>query len=313
MTPLLLAIVSPAQDSLNAPRSTQSPAVALKKYGPFTAREWMVGGVSGFAYGSSLLLLDKAWYKQYPKTGFHTFNDSREWLQVDKVGHAWSAYHISRAYSSVWKWAGSSHRNAVVTGSLSGITYLTVVEILDAHSERWGWSWADMGANVAGSALFAAQELAWKEQRVGIKFSAHKQGYTTDLQTRVNDLYGSTLPERLLKDYNNQTYWLSFNLASFTKNSSIPKWLNMAAGYGAKGLYGGFENRAVDENGHVTFDRRDISRQRQWYLSPDIDFTKIHTKSKTLRTVFFFLNAIKIPAPALEYSGGKFRGRWLQF
>ncbi len=35
----------------------------------------------------------------------------------------------------------------------------------------------------------------------------------------------------MLKDYNGQTYWLSFNVASFLPtNSGFPYWLNMSLG-----------------------------------------------------------------------------------
>ncbi len=36
--------------------------------------------------------LYSAWYSNYPQTNFHFFNDNNEWKQVDKVGHAYSAY-----------------------------------------------------------------------------------------------------------------------------------------------------------------------------------------------------------------------------
>jgi hypothetical protein len=103
------------------------------------------------------------------------------------------------------------------------------------------------------------------------------------------------------------------NLNSFFKKSNLPDWFNIALGYGAKGLYGGFENRAIDKNGSVTFDRRDIPRQRQWYLSPDIDFTKIKTQKKGLKTLFSLMNMVKMPAPALEFSGGKLKGHLVHF
>jgi hypothetical protein len=52
--------------------------------------------------------------------------------------------------------------------------------------------------------------------------------------------------EQMLKDYNGQTYWLSVNLHSFYKGSKIPKWLNLAIGYGANGmLTGNGENNGL--------------------------------------------------------------------
>ena len=63
-------------------------------------------------------------------------------------------------------------------------------------------------------------------------------------------------------------------------------------------MLGGFENK-WEENGE-TVDRSDIPRVRQFYLSADIDLTRIKTKSALLKTVFSLVNIIKVPAPALE-------------
>ena len=65
--------------------------------------------------------------------------------------------------------------------------------------------------------------------------------------------------------------------------------------------------------GNEIFNRTDIERNRQWYLSPDIDLTKIKTNKKLLKTLLFGLNAIKIPAPALYFSHGKLKGHLLYF
>ncbi|MEI6947727.1 DUF2279 domain-containing protein [Paraflavisolibacter sp. H34] len=276
-------------------------------------RQWLVGGLSVGSYGGSLLALNAAWYQEYPRTSFHTFNDWGEWLQTDKVGHAWTAYQWSRASTALWQWAGLPGNKSVWLGSLSGFGYMTVIELLDARSAEWGWSWGDMGANLTGSALFAAQQLGWKEQRLQFKFSAHRNRYEPSLEKRANQLFGATLPERLLKDYNAQTYWLSANLRSFFPQSPLPRWLNLAAGYGAENMFGGYQNRAIDKNGTVIFDRPDLRRYRQWYLAPDLDLTQIKTRSKVLKTAFFMLNCIKVPAPALEFSKGKLRGRLVQF
>ncbi len=276
-------------------------------------RVGLIAGVHVAAYAGTLFILGQTWYKNFPKTSFHVFDDSKEWLQVDKVGHGWTAYNIAKYSSGLWQWAGVPHKKALILGGVSSLGYQTILEYFDAHSAEWGWSWTDMGANIFGAGLYAGQELAWEEQRIQFKFSAHKINYDDALTMRADKLYGKTLPERLLKDYNGQTYWLSFNLKSFAKDSKLPEWLNIAFGYGATGLFGGFENVGYDKTGAVIFNRTDIKRERQWYLSPDVDFTKIKTNKKGLRTLFSVLNMIKIPAPALELSGGKLRGHLLFF
>ena len=257
-------------------------------------------------YTGTLLLLNEAWYKNYPRGKFRTFNDWNEWLQVDKVGHAWSAYQLSRASYAGWRWTGMPEKKALWLGGISGFGFQTVVEILDGFSEEWGWSWGDFGANFIGSSLFVGQHLAWKEERISFKFSFHKMTYDDpQLNERSDELYGSSLPERMLKDYNGQTYWLSANLKSFFKQSKLPPWLNVAVGYGATGMFGGTDNIWTDPATGSIIDRANIQRSRQWYLSPDIDFTRIKTNSKWMRSLFYALNAIKLPAPTLMFSKGK--------
>ena len=275
---------------------------------PKKGRLWFITGVNLAGYGGSLIILNNTWYKNFPKTSFHTFNDSKEWNQMDKLGHAWAAYNTGKVTTAMWKWTGLSHKKAVLIGGLSGTAYLTVVELLDAHSPKWGWSWSDMTANLFGSGLFISQELAWKEQRIHFKFSFHRYHYPDEMSTnRANELFGTSWSERMLKDYNAQTYWASFNIHSLLKDSRWPAWLNIAFGYGVDGLLGGYENEWIDAGGnHVS--RNDIQRTRQFYLSPDIDFSRIKTNKKIGRVVLDFLNILKMPAPALMLdSNGKFR------
>ena len=281
----------------------------------FPGRVRLITAINVAGYGGSLLILNNAWYKNYPRTSFHTFNDTREWLQVDKFGHAWTAYNTGKVSAAMWKWAGLSDKKATLIGGLSGTAYLTIIEFLDGHSAEWGWSWGDMGANLFGSALFISQQLAWKEQRIQYKFSFHRMNYAGPLlHNRANDLFGSSWYERMLKDYNGQTYWMSVNLKSFFTASKLPAWLNVSVGYGADGMFGGFDNTARDANNNIIFDRTDIPRKRQFYIAPDVDLTKIKTNSKFLKTMFRGLNSFKFPAPALMIdSKGKLKAYAVYF
>ena len=265
------------------------------------------------AYTGSMVALNEIWYKDYPKSGFHFFNDNREWQQVDKVGHAYSAYVASRASMEMWRWAGMKRNQRIWIGGMSGAFYQTVIETLDGFSAEWGWSWGDFAANMLGSGMLVSQELLWDEQRISFKFSTTKRNYPAgELETRADQVFGKSFGERMFKDYNAQTLWLSANLKSFFRKSNLPSWLNIAVGYGADGMYGGNDNTWKDKYG-LQYDRRDISRYRQFYLSPDIDLTRIKTNSKPLKVVLFVLNSFKFPAPALELSEGKLKGHWIHY
>ena len=200
-----------------------------------------------------------------------------------------------------------SRNNAVLLGTSTSLLYMLSIEYLDGRSAEWGWSWADFGADLFGASLYSLQELTWKEQKMQLKFSSSPKKYDPLLEKRVDELYGNSFQGRLFKDYNAQTYWLSFNLHSILPDTHFPDWLNISFGYGAEGMFGGYENYAVDKSGNITFDRREIKRYRQMFLAPDVDFTKIKTHSKLLRIALDALNVLKFPTPAIEFSEGKFR------
>ena len=101
-------------------------------------RQRLVGLTSIGLYTGALLALNQAWYANYKRSAFHTFNDNKEWLQVDKVGHAWSAYQLSRLTFGAWKWSGVSEKKAVLYAGLSGPGFMTVIEVLDGFSSEWG-------------------------------------------------------------------------------------------------------------------------------------------------------------------------------
>ena len=247
---------------------------------------------------SALVGLNQLWYADYPKSDFHTINDNSEWLQMDKIGHVYSSYHLGRLSAEAMKWSGMSRKSQLIYGATAGFVFLTTVEVFDGYSSNWGFSVGDLAANASGTLLYVGQELVWKEQRITPKFSFH----TTVYPSYRPDILGNSLAEQVLKDYNGQTYWLSANIHSFFKKSKIPEWLNVAVGYGGEGMIAG-DNRIVND---VFFPER--QNTRQFYLSFDADLTKIKTKSHFLKTVFSLVNTIKIPAPTFEinsYGKGK--------
>ena len=245
------------------------------------------------AIALALVGMNQLWYANFPRSSFHTINDNSEWLQMDKIGHAMSSYYIGKIGMEVLDWTGESKKNQLIYGATLGFAFLTAVEILDGYSQEWGFSTGDIIANAAGSGLLIGQELLWKEQRIILKYSFH----TTPYASARPDILGKNFLEQTLKDYNGQTYWLSANLWSFNKKGKLPKWLNLAFGYGAEGMISGNEDPFIN-----TIFLPEQKRFRQFYLSFDIDLTKIKTRSKLLKTVFSTINFIKIPAPTIEFN-----------
>jgi hypothetical protein len=251
--------------------------------------------------------LNELWYKDYPRSGFHFFNDNNEWLQMDKCGHATTAYYVGRVGIDLMQWSGVGRKKAIWYGGMVGSVYQLTIEVLDGFSSQWGFSPGDFTANTLGSALVVGEQLAWDEQRITLKFSFQPSMYAP---YRPNEL-GTNLQQNILKDYNGQTYWLSVNPASFmSKQTKFPKWLNIAVGYGAEGMTGASYNPPyIDAEGwQVNFER-----YRQFYLSFDVDLTRIKTKSKLLHSVFNTIGFIKIPAPSIEFNKFGVKGSLLGF
>lgn len=272
----------------------------------------------GLIYGGSLLWLNQQWYSNYQKQSFHLFDDSREWLQMDKAGHLVTAYYLSRIGIDLMQWSGVRKNKSLWMGSAGSFLYLTGIEISDGFSSGWGFSLGDFSANAIGTGISIGQKFLLQKTNqprvlgvirgfanASFRFSFHPSPYPAYRPS----LLGKNRSEQWLKDYNGQTYWLSFNISSFLKEekNNFPRWLNVAAGYGAEGMIGGKENPPTDEAGNpVSF-----QRYRKFYLALDIDFTRIKTNSSFLKTIFETLSVVKIPTPAIEISRKEIKGHGL--
>jgi len=281
----------------------QVPAVADTGSLGCNCMAWTGAGL-GASMAGSIVLLDQAWYSGYDRAPLHSFNDGDEWLQMDKAGHFFSAYTLGAWGHKLLDRCDPGSRKALWWGTSSGLAFLTAVELLDGTSAAWGFSWWDMVANVSGSALYLGQELGWGEQRIRLKLSARHTSYAA----MRPELLGEGPVERILKDYNGLTLWISANPASFARTEGPFSWLNVAAGYSAEGMITASKPAGADAFGGG------LLWQRRYFLAPDIDLTRIKTRSKALRTVFFVLNSINIPTPALELNGsGQLKGHWIYF
>lgn len=275
----------------------------------FKKRKQLLIGGNALAYTGAMTGLYQLWYADYPTSKFHFFNDNKEWLQMDKVGHAYSCYYEGLVGKRMMKWAGYSEKTSTLIGGSYGFLIQTSIEVFDGFSKEWGASWGDILANTAGTSLFIGQELLWNEQRMNLKVSYSPSDYAA---IRPNVL-GSSPLQSVFKDYNGQTYWLSANCKSFLKEEAkIPAWLNVAVGYGADGMVGGFTNQ-FETNG-IAYNYTNLPRNRQFYLSPDIDLTKIKTNKKWLKTSLVILNCLKTPLPGMGYDNkNKLFFKWLMF
>jgi len=243
-------------------------------------------GASSIAYGATLAGLSSLWYQDSQHQSFRFFNDNAEWEQVDKLGHFTTSFYFSYGAQRALRWSGVDKRRSDLWGAVTGFAVLLPVEILDGFSDAYGASTGDLMANASGALLFYGQQSLWNEVRIYPKFSFHYTSYAS----KRPELLGDSKLSEILKDYNGQTYWLSVDMDKFVR---FPKWLNIAAGYGANNMI------YARDNENITAGYRPY---RQYYLSLDPDLRFLKSRSKIVNTLIFVISIIKLPSPAVEFS-----------
>lgn len=248
-------------------------------------------GIETGTYLAGLSYLSFIWYKDHERVPFHFYNDSKGYLQIDKAGHAYGAYRESYSAYYALRLAGVNKKMALIYGGPIGLIFQTPIEIFDGLYKGWGFSWADMAANTLGAGLFTLQEAIFDEQVFLMKFS-----YSPSIYPQYHSSLGESHIERFFYDYNGHTYWLSGNLSKLTGSKNIPSWINIAFGYSANGMIYEFENPQYYMGEPFPY----FERYRQYLFSLDIDFSKIPTQKKWLKSIFKAVNLLKIPFPAME-------------
>lgn len=207
---------------------------------------------------------------------------------MDKCGHFASSYNVGRLGIDAFRWSGFSENKSVFLGGSIGLMYLTCVEILDGTSSQWGFSWGDEIANVGGASLAILQEKIWKQQRITFKFSYSPSPFAAYNEAQL----GHNFQQRILKDYNAQTYWASINVHSFlASGAAFPKWMNVAIGYGANEMIYAKMNH---------YDVNNFQRTRELYFSFDADLNRIRWPKKWMKTTAKILSFVKLPSPTIR-------------
>lgn len=284
---------------------------------------WTLGAGAVGLGGTSFILYNN-WYRNFPRSRFHLKNDGQNWLQMDKIGHVYWAYSQTTLAAKGFMWMGIREKEAMIYGALSALLFQGAIEVMDGHSTNWGFSFYDLGANLIGTSMFIVQGRLLNDQVVKMKYSYSAENYSQYtssevnreiINSRVNTIYGTGFSTRFLKDYNGQTYWLSLGLESLMNEKSwLPDWLNLALGYGATNLLGARDNNWQESSRLVSDSLLKNQRTRQFYLSLDMDLSKIETDSSFLRSLLDALNILKIPFSALEINtNGEIKFHLIQF
>ncbi len=248
------------------------------------------------ASGSSLVALQNIWYKPYQTQSFHFYNDGSNWMQMDKMGHALTAYVLTERINSLHRWSSGTYYPWV--GAVYGLTYLGILELMDGYSEGWGFSWYDGLANGLGVFFSLGQNYLWNEQKLLPKFSFNRSPYAMYRP----EVLGKNFAQQVLKDYNGQTYWLSIPLRKFLHFPEKLSFLCLSFGLGCEAKLVGDSDSWQQFNAY-----------REFVFSLDIDLRQVAPNRPVLNRILSSVNYIKIPFPSLVFSKENKPFRWIYY
>ena len=119
------SVLSFSQDTISFLTKTSADEVE-KNY--FNKKKFITAVcVQAGAGTGSIAALSSTWYKNYPHTTFHFFDDSREWLMMDKAGHIFTSYYLGRVGCDMFLWSGTGKKYSAWMGAGVGFLYLSAI------------------------------------------------------------------------------------------------------------------------------------------------------------------------------------------
>lgn len=240
----------------------------------------VVATVTAATITYGITLQNSLWWKG-ERSPFY-FNFERDWkyaLGADKFGHFFFPYLVAGEYSQLLEWCAIDTVDALWYAAALGLAHQTFVEVRDGFSKDMGggylgFSWADMGANIAGAVFPLVQQKSKLLQSVMLKISYYP-----------SDAFQRGTHAAIIDDYESTYHWLSFSPAIFlpgTLARQYPPWLNLALGHSVKNL---------DGNG---------GGNHEIFLSVDWNLAAISVEGSFWKTLIRTLGYYHFPAPAVR-------------
>ena len=199
-----------------------------------------------------------SWWKG-ARGAFHFADDTTKTLGADKLGHLYFTYLGSDLFGHALIWAGVDTSNAFLYSGLGSFAFQLYVEIEDGFHPELGFSVGDFAADAIGGAYPWLQHRYPVMKNIRFKWNYIRSERFTQGQFRS-----------VIDDYESQYYWLSVNAKELFPKvlpSWWPSFLGFALGYGVKNL---------DRPGNG---------EREFYLAPDYDLTKLPGEGSFLETL----------------------------
>ncbi len=239
--------------------------------------------VSGVTLGTVIpvhIYQRNAWW-QGPRAPFGFVNDWTYALNVDKLGHLYSGYLLSRLFGYTLRWSGFSEEAGTFYGSALGLSYQMYVEVEDGFHKIYGFSPGDAFSNIIGATIPLAQLTFPVLRNFSLKYSYWpSRNYRDELKAGQQRTF--------IDDYQGMTVWLAMDphfLMGKELAKVVPSWLGVSFGLAGRDLF------------IVSKERRVV------YFSLDYNLSKIETGSDFLRAVFTAIDFLHLPAPCVMIDG----------
>jgi len=243
--------------------------------------------VAGVTLGTVIpvhLYQQHAWW-QGQRAPFRFENDWAYALNVDKLGHMYAGYLLSRTFGYTLRWSGFSEHASTFYGSVLGLSYQMYVEVEDGFHKDYGFSPGDAFFNMIGATVPLAQSTFPVLQNFSLKYSYWpSSGYLNALQQGQQRVF--------LDDYQGTGVWLAMDprfLMGPELSRLLPSWLGCAFGAAARDLDGSGGGRRI------------LS------LAIDYNLSKIETGSDLLHALFTVIDFFHLPAPVIRLDGTKIK------
>ncbi|HNW99639.1 MAG TPA: DUF2279 domain-containing protein [Bacteroidales bacterium] len=281
-------------DSLQQMNPSNQNEIAIEKVhndsSKLFSRKNLVGG--GFILNTAGILYSG--YKWWWQGDYHSFSFKTDGLfnnysyGVDKCGHFYTSYLYFNIVYNTMKWGGYSDRTSTRTAVFVPFLWALTIEVADGFTS-YAFSPDDLLANSLGITYGLLQNKYPYLQNFKVKWSYCPMDVNRFIK---HDLSISS-------DYDGHYYWLSCNMHEVLPKSLKkfwPKYLNLAAGYGALNVSEGSTEPKI----------------RKFAIGLDYNLSAIPFKGNTIRTIFHMLDYFKFPAPA--YRKVQFqKGEWKWF
>jgi len=238
-------------------------------------------GVTHWDYGQrSPHLKSEGWFGEGTTSG-----------GVDKLGHLYTGYVSTRALTPLLQSWGFPQPQALRYAALSSFTLFSFMELGDAFSATYGFSYEDFLMNGLGS-------------YVGYLFES-RPNLAKKFDLRIEYQPGSGSDVDIFTDYEHTKYLVAMKLDGFDTLIDYPylRYLEFHVGYYSRGFGDGFGNgfgNGFTDDFDRGFDAAIGRKKRKVYLGIGINFSAILRRQKFNKTATF-LQYVQLPHTDVQF------------